>query len=87
MQGMLRKNRRCLYPPFLQAKLQGGPDYADTVYNTPPEIYRGGVLKIFRRAGEFSYPVAEPDNLGEHLVIEYEVVRVSFQRQVFQYLP
>src|SRR5271166_2180946 len=70
----------------LERKLKRGLQNFETVSNAAPEIYGGGFREIFCRAGNFADAEAEVHALGEHLVVENEIVAVFAQRQAGQHL-
>jgi len=57
----------------------------ETIDGTAPEIDRRGVREILGGTAQFPDVVAEPGDLGEHLVVEDEVVGVLFLGEIFQY--
>src|SRR5262245_19869524 len=66
---------------FLQNKLHGRREHAQTVPNAPREIDRRRFSKILRRTRDLADAEAEVHALRQHLVVEYEIVRVLEQRQ------
>ena len=70
----------------LQKESQRCPKHAKTVLHAAPEIDGGSLREIARWAGDFPNPMLEEDNLGEHLVIEDEVIRIDQQRKGSQYI-
>ena len=58
-----------------------------TILEAAIKIDGGGSSKILRRTAYFSYFVIQPQNLGQHLIIKYKIIGVSFQRQLLQKLP
>src|ERR1700722_2760897 len=78
------ENPEVTHPPFLQGELQGCSDYAQSVSHTAPEIDGGCLLEIFGRARDLANVEAEIYALRQHLVVEYKVVRVFQQGELYQ---
>ena len=70
----------------MEAKIHGSLQYAKTVDHASPEIDRRRLREILRRTADLAHAEAEPEDLGEHLVVEDEVVGVLEQRKRFQHL-
>src|SRR5580698_2665749 len=60
----------------LEEKLERGGEDSEAVFHTAAKVDGRGFFEIFRGAGNFTDAKAEVDTLGEHLVIEYEVVGI-----------
>jgi hypothetical protein len=60
-----------------------GCEDAQTVLGASPEVDGRGFFEVLRWAGDFTDGEAEHDSLGDHLVIEDEVIRIFNQRQRF----
>lgn len=58
-----------------------------TILEAALKVNGGGFRKILRRTAYFSYFVIQPQNLGQNLIIKYEIIGVSFQWQLLQKLP
>jgi len=82
-----RKDWGGMQAPLLEAKFHGSLQYSNTVDNTSAEIDGEGPLEIFRGTGELANAITEPDDLGQHLVVEDKVVGVLLERQAFQNIP
>ena len=66
----------------LQRELQGCDQHAESVFHAAAEVDGGSFCEILRGTGNFADAEAEVDALGEHLVVEDEVVGIFQQRQV-----
>src|SRR5271154_820774 len=64
---------------LFEGELKSGGEDAEAVFHAAAEVDGGGLLEIFRRAGNFSDAEAEMDALRQHLVVEDEVVGVFEQ--------
>ena len=64
-----------------QAKLEGHEETPQAVTGAAGKIDRRGLFEIFGRATDLGDGVAVPNNLGEHLVVKNEIVRVGIQGQ------
>ena len=71
---------------FPKAILQADPQAAEAVFAASQEINRRCFGEIFCRAANFGYFVSCPENLGEHLIVEDEIVRVFLERELFKKL-
>lgn len=58
---------------------------AKSVGDASSEINRGSFFKIFSWASHFGDMEPCVDNLGEHFIIENEVVRIGFKVDSFKY--
>lgn len=76
---------RLRYSQSLEEKFDGRRKHAEAVFDAPPEVDRGSVFKIFSRAAYLSDSEPEIHRLGKHLVIEYEVIGVLFERKRFEH--
>src|SRR5208283_1891900 len=72
--------------PFAQRELQTGKQYTEAVFHAAAKIDGRRFFEILRRAGHFTDAKAEIHALGQHLVVENEVLRILQQRQRGQYL-
>src|ERR1700728_2174006 len=70
----------------LQGKLQGCGQHAETVLHAAAKVDGRSLFEILRGAGDFADAEAEVHALGQHLVVEDEVVGVFQQRQFGEYL-
>src|SRR6185295_4992238 len=71
-------------PPFGEAISQAGREATKAVFDAAAEVDRGSLGKVFRRATDFANGEALPKDLGQHLIVEYEVIRVSGQVNAFE---
>ena len=69
--------------PFRQAEAEGDAQASEPVDEAAAEIDRGGLLEIFRRAGDLGNGVLQPANLGKKLVVENKVVGVPLEGNCF----
>src|SRR5438105_12636014 len=69
---------------FLQRKLQGRPDHAQTVCHAPAEIDGRGLLEIFGGTGYLTNTEAKVYALRKHLIVEDKVIRVFQKRKLQQ---
>ena len=53
------------------------PQYAQTILGTALKIDGGGFLEVFGGAGHLGNVVPLVDDLGEHLVVEDEIIRIA----------
>src|SRR5436305_4569853 len=56
--------------------LHAGPEHPQPVPARPPQVDRGRLRLVARRAGDLANPEAEPESLGQDLVVEHEVIGV-----------
>src|SRR5262249_34619814 len=79
-------NYRCRELPVRQAKTQRRCKTTQAIAHAPAKIDRWSFRYIAGRTGHFPDRTAERDDLREHLIIENEVVGISFHRQALQQL-
>ena len=60
--------------PHLQAELKGCLEHPQAVGHAAAEIDGRGILEIPGGAGQLPDAITEPDDLGQHLVVEDKVV-------------
>src|SRR5207248_319040 len=70
-----------------QPVIHGRGQTAEAVANAAAKADRGGLGKVTRGATDLSDGVAEPENLGQHLVVKNEIIGVGFQGQSLQQGP
>ncbi len=63
-----------------------GRQDADSIFHAAPEVDGRSFFEVARRAGDLADSKAEHHTLGEHLIVEDEVVRVLEQREGLQHL-
>ena len=73
-----------LQAQFIHPELNAGPQHPEAVHYTATEVDGGSLREVLGGTGYLPDPVAEPNDLGEHLVVEDEVVRVLGQRELLQ---
>src|SRR6202140_3503 len=66
----------------LQRKLQGCTQYAESVFHAAAKVDGRGLLEILCGTGDFTDAETEVHALGQHLIVEDEVVGIFQQRQV-----
>src|SRR5208282_4573748 len=69
----------------LEGELQSGCEHSEAILHAAAEIDGGGLLEILGGAGNFADAEAEIDALGEHLVVEDEIVAILPQGQAGEY--
>ena len=84
MAAFLAEDRELRYACSLQCELHCSFQHAQAVGHASAEVDAGGFFEIFRRAGDFADAEVEVDALGEHLVVEDEVVAVFAEREAGQ---
>src|SRR5579864_9339469 len=70
--------------PLLQSKLQRGREYSKAILHAAPKINGRGFGKIFRGTRNFSDLESKVRALGQHLIVENEIVRIFQQWQFRQ---
>jgi hypothetical protein len=60
----------------LERELKRGSDHPESVLDAAAEIDGRGFLEILGGAGKFADAKAEVNALGEHLVVENEIVAI-----------
>ena len=80
------KNTEFCDMPFLKTELERGGQDTESITAASPEVYGGGIWKIFCRAGDFADVVIRIDNLRKHLVIKDKIIRIISERYPFQHL-
>jgi hypothetical protein len=70
----------------LQRELHRSRQDAETIFHAAAEVDGGGFLEVLRGTRHFTDVKAEVDTLGEHLVIEDEVVGIFQQWKRGEYL-
>src|SRR5581483_5630413 len=70
---------------FLQRELHGGCKHTESILHATAEVDGGSFSKVFRWTGNFSDTETEVYALGEHLVVENEIVRVFEEWQFRQH--
>src|SRR5208337_2138922 len=70
----------------LEGELQSGCEHTEAILNAAAEIDGGGFLEILGGTGNFADAEAEIDALGEHLVVEDEIVAILPQRQAGEHV-
>jgi len=78
--GRQWEHRRAEQAPFGQAKTGCRGQAAETVFYRTAEIDRRGFGKIARGAAHLGNHVAQPEHLGQNLVVEHEVLGIRVQR-------
>ena len=68
----------------MQPKSQCGPEDTETIGYGTAEVDRGGFREVFRGAGDLSDREPEGNRLGEHLVVEDEIVGVLVEGKGLQ---
>ncbi len=63
----------------------GYPQYSQTVFHAPAEVDAGSLFEVFGRTGHLGNIKPGKDDLGEHLIIEYEVVGILVEVDAFQH--
>src|SRR5438105_3499599 len=61
--------------------------HAQAIDHAAAEIDRRGFREISCRARDFADSESTIDRLRQHLIVEYEVVRISVQRKGLDHLP
>jgi len=74
-------------PPLGQSESQPGPQTAESIGQAATEVDRGGLGKIFCRAGNLGNREPMPVDLRQHLVVEDEIVGILRDIQLLQDLP
>ena len=69
----------------MEAVVDGYAEHAESVLNTAFEIDAGGVVEVFGGAGDLGDVEAGHEDLGEHFVVENEIVVVFVVMYFFQY--
>ena len=70
----------------LERELKSGLEHFESVAHAAAEVDGRSFLKIFGRTGNFADPEAEVNALGEHLIVENEIVAVLPQWQAGKYI-
>ena len=65
---------------------RGSQDFK-AIFDAALEVDRGSFFEIFRRAGDLADLEVEHDGLGDHLVVEDEIVGVFEQGEGLQQFP
>ena len=84
--GRGAEDARAKQPPSPQAKHQACRQHTKAVHHRPAEIDAAGLGEVFGRAGNLTELHVQRHGLGEHLVIEHEIVGVSAKGQRFEHL-
>ena len=71
----------------VEPELQGGPQHTQPVSHAPLKIDGRRFGRIPRGAGHFANSKAKMNDLGQHLVIEDEIIGIFFQGEGFEDLP
>jgi hypothetical protein len=80
--GNSRRIRRSAGPGDYPNRLPG----IQAVLDAAAEIGGGGIGEILGQAAYLGDGIAKPQNLNQHLAIEYRFIRVDLQRQPYQQL-
>ena len=67
-----------------QAKHQSDAKATETILHASSEADRGRIGRVSRGTADLADRETVPDDLGQHLVIEHEIIRIAFERQAFQ---
>ena len=71
----------------LQEVVEGHPQYAKAIPHTSSEIDGGSLFEVFRRAGYLGDVVAAIDDLGEHFIVEDEIVGIEVEADAGKHFP
>src|SRR5882757_9015976 len=82
--GALWKARRGAQPPAREPELEPGAETAEPVAHAVAQIDRRRLLEVGSRTGDLGDLVAAPQDLGQDLVVEHEVVGVRVEWQLAQ---
>ncbi len=66
---------------FLHGKRDGSAENSNAILDASLKVDRRGLFKILCRAGNLADSKTEHDRLGNHLIVENEVVRILEERQ------
>lgn len=70
--------------PFVRDKPQSGAEHTQAVLHTSFEVDGRGLLKIFGGTRNLANTEAKHDRLGDHLIIEDEVVGILMNWKSFE---
>ena len=73
--------------PTMRNEAGSGTEHSKSIFDAALEIDRGGLFEVLGRAGDFSDAETEHDGLGDHLIVEDEVVGIFEQRERLKQFP
>src|SRR5204863_7270918 len=71
-------------PPASQTETQRRAKATEAVTHASTKVNRGSFRQIFRRARDLADFRTQPNDLGEHLVVEHKIVGVLFNRDTLE---
>src|SRR5262245_26181584 len=82
-----RKAGRGEKSPSSETELERRAEAAEAIPHASAEVDRGGLREVLRGTAHLADAEAEPERLGEHLIVEHEVIRVGLERKRFEDAP